>query len=512
MSLLKTAALLTSLLLLATAGLYAQGDARKSADFPRSIHRINPGFHINSRFDETKPMLSVDGKTLFFARKHHPQNTGGNIDPQDIFFSTTKDGIHWSEARNSGPAMNTPRADNLCGIIDENRLIFFKPAGKHQGRFVIRESNAGHSHEKLIGPEIINESAYLEAAFSYDGQVVVYTAKTKSNVGYGKDEDERDIYYSVRTLSGWTAPRNLGRVVNTPGDEFSPFLAADGRTLYFASTGHEGFGAADIFVSRRLGDGWGEWSVPENLGPGINTPRFDGYLTLSPSSRIAYMVSTSNSVGKSDIIAVVLAEEHQPSPLLSFNFTTIAANTSAPVRAEIVIANPQGKVIAQGITASDGRVSMFLPRTHPQSFHATFRSPGYSALDTILADSSTNFHAALQSLPTTLHSEIDNILFEKGSAQISRASFSALDSLVLSLKKYPHIAVELRGHTDNVGTLTALKNLSVRRVDAVRRYLLSKGVDPRRISGKAFGGLKPAFENTIEESRRKNRRVELILR
>lgn len=510
MSLSKIATLLTPLLFLATAGLYAQGDDRRDAlEFPRLITRINPGFQINSRFDETRPMLSEDGKTLFFARKHHPENCGGNVDPQDIFFSTTKDGIHWSEARNSGPSINTPRADNLCGIIDDSHLIFFQPSGKHQGRFIIRGGDDSRRDEEFIGPAIINESAYLEAAFSYDKQVVLYTAKTKSNIAYRKEEDERDIYFSVRTLSGWSVPRNLGQVVNTPGDEFSPFLAADGRTLYFASTGHVGYGAADVFVSRRIGESWEKWSTPENLGPRINSPRFDGYLTLSPSSGLAYMVSNANSVGRSDIIAIVLPKEHQPERHVACHFTTVDSRTLRGISAEIIITDTEGKKIAGAVTNDDGEVSIFVPGK--DGLRASVRSVNYHAYERTLPDSIRNFTMVMQPLQQLVSADFGNILFEKGTTQIVPSSFAALDSLVSFLISHPRKTVELRGHTDNVGTLTALKNLSLRRVETVRLYLVSNGIDPGRISQKAFGGLRPAFENSSEESRGKNRRVELIL-
>lgn len=504
------AMLLWPMLVLATDGLYAQGNNRREwTPLLSPMHRINPGFSINSRFDETKPMLSSDGKILYFARKHHPDNSGGSVDPQDIYSSSTSDGIHWSPAKNSGRAVNTARADNLCGIISENELIFYVPAGRNHGKFVVRDVRDENA-SKIIGPEVANESAYLEAAFSYDLQVVLFTAKSRNNVAYDKEQDERDIYYSTRTMDGWTEPRNLGAVINSSADEFSPFLAADGRTLYFASSGRGGFGGADVFVSRRTGNEWDEWSAPENLGPEINSKRFDGYFTLSPASRIAYMVSNSNALGKSDIIAIAVPEKYLPATSTPWNFTVTDIDSNRPAPTRITISDANENSIAEGVTDHQGKVTLFLPRR--AGLRISVRSAHFVPFQGTLPDSGpSSFHVALHPVPA-LDPALSHVLFERGTAAMLPTSRSVLDTVVTILQNSPHKQVELLGHTDDMGTFNALKNLSMKRVDAVRDYLVAHGISPRRVSGKAFAGLKPAIENTNEESRRKNRRVELVLR
>ena len=102
----------------------------------------------------------------------------------------------------------------------------------------------------------------------------------------------RDLYVSFLEDDGtFSEPKNLGKTLNTTGNEHCPFLAADGKTLYFASYGHQGYGSADIFVSQRLDDSWTKWSQPENLGPRFNGPGYDAFFALGPDGT-AYYAST----------------------------------------------------------------------------------------------------------------------------------------------------------------------------------------------------------------------------
>jgi hypothetical protein len=116
--------------------------------------------------------------------------------------------------------------------------------------------------------------------------LIIAQRKTDSRGGLDlyvafRKENSRNPYSATESV-------NLGAVINSVGDETSPFLAYDNRTLYFASSGHNGYGNLDIFVSRRLNDSWTNWSPPENLGPGINTAFDDNFFGFTPRSRYAY--------------------------------------------------------------------------------------------------------------------------------------------------------------------------------------------------------------------------------
>src|SRR5579859_8137217 len=157
----------------------------------------------------------------------------------------------------------------------------------------------------------------MESSLSADGKVLLVTLKTPGNLFYQGKIDEKDVYVSLQNKGGsWSDFINLGPNVNSAGDETSPFLSPDGRTLYFSTTGRPGFGGSDIFMSKRLGDDWITWSEPVNLGPSINTSEFDAYYTVPASGDYAYMVSRRNSIGETDIVRLKLPQAIKPDPVI----------------------------------------------------------------------------------------------------------------------------------------------------------------------------------------------------
>jgi outer membrane protein OmpA-like peptidoglycan-associated protein len=258
---------------------------------------------VNSVLDEVNPVLSADGSTLFFARKNSGDNLGGKFDPQDIWVSTFDSVSGWSKSMNAGRQVNSEGADNLTAISADNNILYFYSAKDWRGKFQFRtKTRNGWSAARDLGLEIVNESRFLESCMSSDGEVILFTAKTPGNIRYQKNYDERDIYISVQTAPGvWTTPVNAGTMLNTPGDEFSPWLAPDNRTLYFATNGRAGYGNADIFVSRRIGDSWTNWTTPENLGTLFNSSSFDAYFRLRADGETAVFISHYLTAGKGDI-------------------------------------------------------------------------------------------------------------------------------------------------------------------------------------------------------------------
>ena len=118
----------------------------------------------------------------------------------------------------------------------------------------------------------------------------------------GDTEGDMDIYVSFkRSNNAWTRPMNIGPVVNTAATEGSVFLAADNRTIYFASSGHSGYGGFDMFVSKRLDDTWTNWTEPINMGSRISTKGDEFYYTVPATGDYLYFSSSSNSYGRADL-------------------------------------------------------------------------------------------------------------------------------------------------------------------------------------------------------------------
>jgi outer membrane protein OmpA-like peptidoglycan-associated protein len=255
---------------------------------------------VNSEYVESGPLLTKDGKRLYFSRHGHPNNVGGPRD-QDIWYSEFDPATQqWSEAVNIGEPLNNAGPNFLCGVGWKGDTVLLGNVYGKKGRMSagISLSIRNGSTWSFPTPVYVSNDYNLSDRVSYDlsadrRNLVIAEQKTDS---HGK----LDLYVAFRkgnTMTG-TESINLGPVINSEGDETSPFLAYDGKTLYFSSDGQPGYGKLDIFVSKRLDDTWTNWSKPENLGPGINTEFDDSFFSFTPENRFAFYsrgISETNS-------------------------------------------------------------------------------------------------------------------------------------------------------------------------------------------------------------------------
>ena len=483
-----------------------------------SPSKENLGQRVNSRFEDLNPIISTDGKTLYFARKRSPENRGGTRDPQDIWVTTVGADGQWTKSRNLGSDVNSIYADNLCGVTaDNNTLVFYVDHQNGQGTFMYRSrTRHGWSVAHPLGVNIVNESHYLESSLSADGNALLFTAKTKKNLRYRKNTDERDIYVVVKAENGmWGNPLNLGPKLNTPGDEFSPFLAADGRTLYFATNGRKGYGNVDIYVSRRKGDGWCDWTEPRNLGPQINTRDFDAYYSVPASGNYAYMVSSYNTTGKADIIRVPLSPSTKPAPVAVLKGIVRDLDNHKPLEATITIEDRRDVVTRNA--SCNPTSGEYLVTLDAGSYKLCATSPGYASacvdltIEGILKYTEFEYDLALTPLRKGLTIPLENLLFDEGKADLRPHSLRELNNLVSMLNTNKNLQIELRGHTDNRGTEEKLFELSMHRVEAVRDYLVKHGIKPGRVRLRGFGASRPLAKNNTEVNRQLNRRVEFLI-
>jgi outer membrane protein OmpA-like peptidoglycan-associated protein len=306
-------------------------------------------------------------------------------------------------------------------------------------------------------------------------------------------------------------------VVNTSGADFAPFLAADGKTLYFASEGHKGFGGSDIFYSRRLDDSWKNWSKPINLGPSVNSKTWDAYYSISAKGDYAYFVSSNEQNGSKDIYRIKLPDQLRPDPVVLLQGKVLNANTNEPLSASVVLKDYY-QPVTQGIARSDpesGTYKLVVPKAGSYNFQAEVE--GYLALtksiDLTQTEQYTELKEDLYVVPLTQGQKIplNNIFFVRSQAQLLPQSYQELDRLVTIMQQHNTLKIELGGHTDNLGQAALNLDLSLRRVDAVKEYLVTKGIDGGRLSTKGYGDTQPIARNDRELDRRRNRRVEFTI-
>jgi outer membrane protein OmpA-like peptidoglycan-associated protein len=473
--------------------------------------KTNLGAGVNTPVDDVMPRISADGKLLYFTRQYYAGNLGGAADPEDYYMSTW-DGTRWLDATNLGEPFNSTKTDNIASISTDNNTVIFVDATRFWKR---TRSLTGWNEPEELGITFKNEAKHFESYLSADGKAMLFTVQNSNNLYYDSTREDRDIYVSLQDDTGvWGPSINLGPTVNTRFDEVSPFLAADGKTLYFSSNGHPGYGGADIFMTRRTGSGWKEWTKPVNLGPEINNYSFDAYYVVPASGDFALMVSDKDGYGKTDIVSIKLPKEIKPDPVVLIRGKTLDARTKKPISADIIVENLMtNKEIGEAISdPATGEYKIILPYGANYGFHAA--AAGHlsvsESLDITQVKSYSELTKDLFLTPIEVGQTIklNNVFFEQAKSVLKPESYAELDRLVEIMKENPGMEIELGGYTDNQGNSVRLILLSQDRISTVKKYMMDKGIASRRIAGKGYGPAKPIAGNDTEEHRKLNRRVE----
>ena len=468
----------------------------------------NLGPAINSSETELGPVISPDGRTLFFTR-------GGAAGNQDIWYSRVDASGAWSKATRM-PDPLTNRYNNFVESVtpDGNTLLV---GGRYLGYNTI-VTGLAVSHRTLDGwsqPEALrirnyySRSRSVSSCLGSDGRTLVMSLERDSGLG------RQDLHVSfLRDGGEWTEPMNLGGIINSEEIDFAPFLAADGVTLYFSSKGHRGFGDADIFVTRRLDSTWRNWSKPQNLGATINSEGWDAYYVIPASGEYVYFGSVNSAIGESDLLRVALPRQVRPNPVALMSGRVVDARTQQPVAATIRYETlPDG--IDAGVARTDPRTGSYaiaLPAGRSYAFRAEadgFLGVG-SSVDLTSLDSYSEQSQDLAMVPFAAGEVVGltNIFFDFAQSGLRVESFPELNRLSTLLKNNPGLEIEIEGHTDFVGTPDANERLSEARVRSVVTYLTHQGVDPCRLHIERLGETRPVAPNHTDEGRARNRRVE----
>lgn len=344
---------------------------------------VNLGDSINSAFPDYNPVISADESTLIFSSRR-PESTGdGDVTDEglymeDIYVSHKKANGKWTRAKSISSRINTADDEGCIGISPDGQQLFVY---KNVNGGDIYYSNMEGETWSVLYPLSSNiNSAALETnvSISVDGNTIYFVSDRKEGSFGG-----RDIWRSVRLPNGeWSLPTNLGPTINTAEDEDAPFIHPDGVTMFFSSKGHKNMGGFDVFRTTKLPDG--KWSEPENLRAPINTPDDDVYYAQSPDGKRGYFSSVrKGNYGDRDIYRIDF-ERSMAEPLtLLKGILTFNGLNKMPSNVKIVVTEEGTNKLVQDIkpNESTGKYIMILaPGIEGKSYNLNFEADGYQPL------------------------------------------------------------------------------------------------------------------------------------
>lgn len=485
---------------------------------PKPFKPVNLGEGINSNLDEYFPAITADDQTFLFTRNNRTERAP----TQEDFMVSKKVGGVWQKAvLIPGSGINTQGNEGAPSLSVDGQVLFFTVCQDQTGSFgpgrkglggcdIFYAEKVGDAWSKPynLGNSVNTQYRETQPSFSADGKSLYFVSNRPGGMG------EHDIYVSELDADGsWKHPVNLGKKVNSKGDEQSVFIHPDGRTLYFSSNGRIGMGGFDIYVVRK--DASGAWGEPVNLGYPINTYGDENSLLVGASGEIAYFASNrEGGLGGLDMYKFDLYKEARPDLVTYVKGKVYDVKSRAPLGAHFVLIDlATGKpVIESDANSGNGEFLVTLPVDKDYALNVS--QPGYLfysenfALKE-LADKTKPFimDVPMQPIDTGII-ELKNVFFETAKFNLKPESNAELDILVKFLNVNKTIRGELSGHTDNVGDKKSNMTLSQNRAKTVYDYLVAHGIDPKRLTYKGYGDTMPKVKNDSDANRAINRRTE----
>ncbi len=436
-----------------------------------SFSIAEPIRNINTQFfNEGAFTLSQDGKTMIFTACDWRDSYGGC----DLYI-TFNSGGKWGDPKNMGPAINTEYWESSPALSTDGRSLYFsskRPGGK------------GGS----------------------DLWMVQLNDKNK-----------------------WGEAANLGPTINTEGNEETPFLHPDNKTMYFISNGLIGLGSYDLFVSKQTDDA--KWGVPKNLGYPINTPQREGGLFVDLSGEKAYysaqldFTAEDNDVRMGDIYSFDLPAVHKPELVTYLKVIVRDAVTTGLINATAQLNNLDPSQTKSNInslvsgtlltTINPGEYALNISRDK-YVFHSEniVLEPGAVITDPFVFEVFLRPIEPEKELPPAIESApivLNNIFFQTGSAQLLDQSDVEINSLISLLTNNENLRIKIIGHTDNVGNDNDNFALSRERAKAVYDRLVKAGIARNRLAFEGKGETFPIADNETAAGRQKNRRTEFVI-
>jgi outer membrane protein OmpA-like peptidoglycan-associated protein len=459
---------------------------------------------LNFKDKQYFPAFTADGQSIYYTAR----TNGGD---EDIYISSKENG-NWTTPKNLSKTINTDFNEGTCTIsADGKTMVFTSCEGRESlgscDLFITRFTDNGWSPPVNMGHNVNSPFWDSQATLSSDGTILVFSSDRYGGKG-GKD-----LYVSkLGDMNEWSKAVGLSDVLNTSNDEVSPFLHANGTSLFFASNGHSGLGGFDLFLTNKSSK---TFSKPLNLGYPINDGSDQFAMAISADGLQAYYSKETGD--KINLYQFDLPKElkERINPTFYLKGHVVDAKTKKALGATIQLVNLNTKDVVSTFSTNPntGEYLAVLPFSgnfglyveHPHYF---FKSLSFS-FNSAEKKSNKELEIELEMIDKEKVEILNNIYFDEASWELKPESMVELSKLAELIWRNPSLKVEISGHTDNKGKPEANLALSKKRAQSVVEYLSKEGLNPNNLVSKGYGEEKPIESNDTEFGRGKNRRIEL---
>ncbi len=417
----------------------------------------------------------------------------------------------FAQATSFGTIVNTNENEGAETMNADGTLLFFTACNRMDGYgscdiYFSQKINNKWTEPLGIGKPVNSGDWEAQPSFSSDGSALYFTSNRKGGFG-GKD-----IWVSYLDAQlKWSIPQNLGPNINTPFDDQCPFIHADNKTLYFTSNGWPGMGNGDIFIARKTDS---NWTKSVNIGYPINTENDDNGMTVSYDGKTAFLSSSrSGGFGGLDIYSFELPKSAQPNKITYIKAIVKDAKTKQLLIANYSIVDLESKLEIYKGYSSNG--SFFVSIEANKNYALQVQKEKYLFYSQNINLKETTelkpyeLEILLEPIATNNKMVLNNVFFDFDRSELNIISFLELDKVVELLQKNPILRIEIAGHTDNKGDKKYNLTLSQKRAENVVNYLVLKGILKTRLTANGYGDTSPIAPNDTEENKAKNRRTEL---
>lgn len=455
------------------------------------------------------PVLTADDQSLIFTRRLGPHSD----DDEDLVICRKAEDDRWGKPESISPSINSRFNEGTCTIsADGRKLIFTSCIGrKGYGQcdlFMSEKIGDTWTEPANLGPSINTSAWESQPSLSADGRVLYFVSDRRDGIG------GLDIYVSRMSTDGnWQPAVNLGKTINTPFNEMSPFIHANARTLFFATNGRPGFGGFDIFRSE-LEDG--EWQEPVNFGSPINNHEDQFSLFISADSKTGYYShEDATRLNSARLYQMTIPESLRIEYASSVVKGIVRDKKSnQPLKARIELYDLAKDALVSTVSSDSvhGDYLMVLTKGSDYGLYVSAQNYLFQSLnfnyETTEDPRPVVIDIYLEKTDAGATAVLNNIFFDFDKFELKEKSKTELNKVVRFLSENGGVRVEIGGHTDSDGSDEYNKQLSLKRAQAVVDYLVSNGIDRKRLIQKGYGASQPLKPNDSEENKQINRRIE----